>query len=131
MASDDSYTSDRDRLLPDEFKEHFESYRETCKKNIEIIKSLSDHSESNSEITIHHLLTKIYGDMNGMSNDIEALFVAIFNIKKGYELQEKKIQNLKIELEKQGVTLQSFQEHGLILGWLGRFFKDRSKTSDL
>ena len=66
--------------------------------------------------------------MNGMSNDIEALFVAIFNIKNAYKLQEKKIQNLRIELEKQGITLKSFQEHEPNLEWIDEYFKHSSKT---
>ena len=118
MASDDSYTSDRDRLLPDAFKEHFESYRETCKKSIEIIKSLSDHSESDSETAIHNVLTKIYGDMNGISNDIEALFVAIFAMKKRHEIHNREIQKLRAELQKQGIKVDSLQKYEQDLEWI-------------
>lgn len=120
------YRDTRDRVLPPDFKEHFEQSRNSMAKNLKIINRIKAPSYSTEEsIALLDMIKitsdRIFSSLDSMNDDVEALYVY-------HSLTRERLSEIYKVLEEHGIKLKN-SENDEGIKWLNNYIKHASETS--
>jgi len=127
MDMGEYYRNTRDRVLPTDFKEHFEQSKRSMEKNLKILKDIAPPNSVTEEgkalfkiVTI--ISERIFYSIDSISSDVEALFVSQF-------LNKDRFKDIHNVLEKHGMKIENMVDDEGIK-WLNNYFKHVSETTN-